>query len=168
MASVLPASNTSMRSDRNTYVGWVILTFFLLTLTRWRFLGLYIKCSEDGSLQLCKFLKFRDHIVGKQFRIQSKNNANFLLSGIFFPQFLGEFSSSLRKWGNMSITSQLKKKKVGAKQFTKKHGKAEPTCLNEQIHSSAWNSVWSSVFNSKTMCCIWDIIKGASWYLRQI
>ena len=95
--------------------------FFLLTLTRWSFFGLYIKCSEDGSLQLCKFLKFRDHIGGTQFRIQSKNNANFLLNDIFFPQFLGEFSSSLRKWGNMSITSQLKKKESGGKTSHKKN-----------------------------------------------
>ena len=98
------------------YICWVSnFEFFLLTLTRWRFFGLYIKCSEDGSLQLCKFLKFRDHLVGTQFRIQSKNKANFLLSGIFFPQFLGEFSSSLTKWGNMSITSQLKKKESRGK-----------------------------------------------------
>lgn len=112
------------------YICWVSnFDFFLLTLTRWRFFGLYIKCSEDGSLQLCKFLKFRDHLVGTQFRIQSKNNANFLLSGISFLQSLGGFSSSFKKVGQyVNYISIKEKENWGQKKSPKNMEKLQPTC----------------------------------------
>lgn len=58
-------------------------------------------------IQLHKFLRFRDDIVGTAHNTkQNKNNTDFLLNNVFIPWFLGEFGS-FKKEGQYANYSSI-------------------------------------------------------------